>query len=659
MGKGGQPPGKPTESDSVGPLCSTVVCVLLISAGIGSVLIAAGIGSVSAHTGLTLTGKGSAQIDGILTPGEWDAAGSVHFSANVPLNDGGGTTPAALFVMNDETNLFFALQIARTSFQGVVGLTIEFDNDHDGVWPEEGDDVFLTNAGTYWSPRLYDDYRTNQPPCPSDASWCGEYDVEGGGTNDGIAAASNNGTTTFIEISHPLDDTDDSHDFSLRTFDTVGFQMRLRLLAASPCIDFTQCLADTNLPIPAFGDIKVACLGSVIELDPNGGKVTVDSAEVSSVTRFCWAQSSSHVFQAESPIAVGQGSRLMFIAWNDGDTSNPRTFTVTGDANLTVTWRTQHYLTVISAHGSTRGEGWYDKGSLATFSLTRDIIDYNNGTRHVFTGWSWDSESQNLTASVTMSSPRTVQTNFVLQLFVTYQTTGCVLPLEPPANEWVNKGDPPTAMFSSVKEEMDLGTRCNFHSDDRPSSIISPTTVVAAYQTQFYLTVSSEFGSPSGEEWYDEGSSAQVSVESVVSRGKGERVVFNGWGGVSGGDTSSVTFTVDSPKSLTASWKTQYELAVSSSYASTTGSGWYDAGSNAQFSVQETRVSSGLLTYKVFQGWGGDFVGSSASASLTMDGPKKVVAVWGDDATQLLLLIGGVAAVAVVSIALVFLRKKR
>ena len=46
---------------------------------------------------------GTAAIDGVFAPGEWDGAAKWSFAANIPPGEGGGTRPATLHVMNDAT----------------------------------------------------------------------------------------------------------------------------------------------------------------------------------------------------------------------------------------------------------------------------------------------------------------------------------------------------------------------------------------------------------------------------------------------------------------------------------------------------------------------------------------------------------------------------
>jgi len=83
------------------------------------------------------------------------------------------------------------------------------------------------------------------------------------------------------------------------------------------------------------------------------------------------------------------------------------TQTVVEEGPLKFTYKTQHYLTVISPYGSPRGEGWYDEGAIASFSVTSPV-DYGNGTRHVFVRWSGDSTSNETSSTITMSKPAEV-----------------------------------------------------------------------------------------------------------------------------------------------------------------------------------------------------------------------------------------------------------
>ncbi len=152
------------------------------------------------------SGVGTPTIDGSITGSEWSTAGTLDFNAKV---FGGGPTPARIFVMNDANNLYVAIRVDRTALDGFNFANVVFDSDHGAESSREiGDESFeLFNTG----------FR--------DFYWTGTtsfLDTSDGGTNDGSGARANNGVVTVYELSHPLDSTDDTHDFSLGVGNTVG-----------------------------------------------------------------------------------------------------------------------------------------------------------------------------------------------------------------------------------------------------------------------------------------------------------------------------------------------------------------------------------------------------------------------------------------------------
>jgi hypothetical protein len=51
----------------------------------------------------------------------------------------------------------------------------------------------------------------------------------------------------------------------------------------------------------------------------------------------------------------------------------------------------------------------------------------------------------------------------------------------------------------------------------------------------------------------------------------------------------------------------------------------------------------GVLIDKTFEGWTGDLKSSSLSASIIMDGPKNVIAIWSDSYLKIVLIIAAVS----------------
>ena len=167
----------------------------------------------------------------------------------------------------------------------------------------------------------------------------------------------------------------------------------------------------------------------------------------------------------------------------------------------------------------------------------------------------------------------------------------------------------------------------------------SAKTVVANYQLQNFLKVSVDpqgIASATGEGWYLPTESVSVgSVPASISGGEGARYVLQQWTiddvSVSG---NSVQVMMDLPHTVVAHYKTEYMLTVSSDYGIADGAGWYDAENSATFSVTSP-VDTSYGVKQVFERWTGDTQSSSATATITMDSPHTVRAIWRTDSTIL------------------------
>ena len=183
------------------------------------------------------------------------------------------------------------------------------------------------------------------------------------------------------------------------------------------------------------------------------------------------------------------------------------------------------------------------------------------------------------------------------------------------------------------------------------------------YQTQYRLSVSANpanITQVSGGGWFNSGQSAQTSQAPQIVPGlAGVQYVFQNWS-VDGGAQSGnqVTITMNAPHTAVAQYKTQYQLTVNSpsGLGNPQGGGYYDSGSTAQFSVTSP---VGTLIQQVFVQWQGDYTGTSAQASITMNGPKTVNAVWTTSYTNLYIVGGVVAAVVVIAAALGMSRRSK
>lgn len=148
-----------------------------------------------------------------------------------------------------------------------------------------------------------------------------------------------------------------------------------------------------------------------------------------------------------------------------------------------------------------------------------------------------------------------------------------------------------------------------------------------------------------------------IEVQSSIHLGLGSRILFRQWG--DGDPSNPRTIGLFQDTTLVAVYVNQYYLEVRSRYGTTNGTGWYDAGSLARFSVGPVVVSEGALQYQ-FERWDGDISAATSASTILMDGPKAVTAVWRTTipVAIALMLIAVVSSCAAIPVIIVKTRKK-
>jgi hypothetical protein len=172
-------------------------------------------------TGFSAWASVAPTIDGIIGAGEWADADFREFYVG-PAD----SHRAILYIKNDLNNLYIAFKIEGVSY-GPEGpscdvFRIWFDNDNDGIQYEDGDDILMLSTYDFDFYGLEDlFYRTDISHFAWDTGFGGSSDGQGRWThtNPSLGAI---GDYVF-ELSHPLDSSDNAHDFSLRLNDQVGF----------------------------------------------------------------------------------------------------------------------------------------------------------------------------------------------------------------------------------------------------------------------------------------------------------------------------------------------------------------------------------------------------------------------------------------------------
>ena len=388
---------------------------------------------------------------------------------------------------------------------------------------------------------------------------------------------------------------------------------------------------------------------------PPGMTVTADGSSYSSPHTFSWLPGSSHSISVSSPQSGGSGTRYLFQSWSDGG-ARTHAYTVPGsNETVTASFKTQHYLTVISAHGSPTGDGWYDAGASAAFGITTPESG-GPGIRYVFTGWTGSGSGSytgsNTSGTVVMNAPVTETANWASQYYLSTSVNpaagGSVTPAAP--GGWYSSGSTVSVNASTAGGYQFAGWSGHLSGTIRPQNITldGPKQVVANFGKQVNITIQS---SPAGRNFVVDGktySSAQIftwiensthslGAASPQSGGSGTRYLFQSW---SDGGARTHSYTVPgSNQTVTASFKTQHYLTVTSAHGSPAGEGWYDAGTSAAFGITTPESGGSGIRY-VFTGWTGTgtgaYTGSGASNSVVMNAPVTESAAW---KTQYLLTL--------------------
>jgi hypothetical protein len=207
-----------------------------------------------------------------------------------------------------------------------------------------------------------------------------------------------------------------------------------------------------------------------------------------------------------------------------------------------------------------------------------------------------------------------------------------------------------------------------YRCDANETQVTEAASHVFAYSPEYWVSFSAKpdnmFQTPTNG-WYAENSTlvAKRTGPDVISTAPGTRLAFDGWQiNEEARQTDLGTIIVSQPMTITAGYRTEYYLNVTSSIGGTNGSGWYTKDALASYSVEPPAVPAGgllgILGLKhsfvewIGQGSSIDFP-SEPEGTVIMKEPTVLLAVWQEDwgafvvDVGLLLLLLAVAGVAV------------
>jgi hypothetical protein len=357
-------------------------------------------------------------------------------------------------------------------------------------------------------------------------------------------------TYYILEALNAFDDADINNDYELSAEEVAEY--------ANPLAYWWDYSQDPIIDDYYFGELALlAKFIFTLNIDlPYGETIlTLDGEDYTSApSSILWTPGVSHTITVPQMIDQGTGTRYIFTQWDDGSVAIAK---IIDKGSYTANYDMEHLLTVISAYGDPQGTGWYKDGSTAEFYLTGFVEEMD--TRHIFTGWSGDYWGAETLAYLYMDSPKTVTADWRHEYLLTLNSEYGTLT----GDGWYGEGE--TADFS-VTPYIELADTKHIFTDwsgdySGTSSYASlsmnePKVVDADWRNEYLLTLNSEYGEPTGAGWYKEGETASLSVEPI--QGVIVRHIFTGWSGDLTDTQADSSVAMDSPKVVTATWRTDF-----------------------------------------------------------------------------------------------------
>ena len=344
------------------------------------------------------------------------------------------------------------------------------------------------------------------------------------------------------------------------------------------------------------------------------------------------------VIEAFAPVA-GVGERFVWEGWSGSGvgsysgTNNPVTITLNDNVNQVAVWRHEYKLTISSNHGQVvppSGDHWYEEGIEVVIEAVAPVAGV--GERFVWEGWSGSGvgsySGTNNPISITMNSPINQISSWAgqYQIFITQNGVGSdfsgnIMTINGVNYNngktlWVDDGS--LLSFSFIPElPINQGKKYLWETSSGISSQRSGTiiisgsgSIIANYNTQFYLELISVHGNTTGSGWYKQNEVVYPTINNVViNEIEDVRYLFSGWtADGSYVNMPSNSIILNNSLLLEASWQKQYLfvfnqegvpigtevfILVNSQNQSLPYSIWTDAGDIVDFDYQDS-VTSGF-----------------------------------------------------------------
>ena len=399
--------------------------------------------------------------------------------------------------------------------------------------------------------------------------------------------------------------------------------------------------------------------GTVINID--GTDYGVGNLPVS----FWWDENSAHNFEFYSPLVVSTDKRYIWVSTSGLSTQQSGTLTVTSSGDIVGNYATQYKVifdhtgldstatgTVVTVNGSPKTfsdlpfEMWVNESTTITYSYENLVSSTTPDKRFYLTSITGPASPFTVTASVTITG------NYIIQYKITFNQSGVGIDFantivnidgnnytlaDLPVSFWWNESSThnfsfysPLTVTPNAKRYVWVSTTGLSNQQSGTITVTTSGSITGNYKTQYYLTVNSPYGDPTPTSgWFDANSTITASVTSPWAGPPGTRYVCTGWSGTgsvpASGTTTSVTFTINEPSSITWNWITQYYLTVQTDppgIVTIPGEGWYNES-------EDVTLNAPAVPDYTFEYWDVDGVSQGAGVNpitVHMDAPHTATA---------------------------------
>ena len=169
---------------------------------------------------------------------------------------------------------------------------------------------------------------------------------------------------------------------------------------------------------------------------PSELSITIDGRNYGGSASFEWEEGSKHTLSVSKIIEVKEGVRYVFLKWSDGTTSPSRSIIVSGPASYQAVFSKEFYVDVETAYGDVQGVGWHSVGESVRIKLSKSLIQFENDTRMVFSGWSGDATGTDTEVWIKVDKPYKIRANWKKQYKVATSSKLASISIE--GGEWQN-----------------------------------------------------------------------------------------------------------------------------------------------------------------------------------------------------------------------------